>query len=62
MQIVYWLAESEIALFTKFESLKELCIDLRAHVIRDLEKGNNGKYSSKGIVDKWLGVIACYTR
>ena len=33
MQIVYWLAESEIALFTKYESLKELCIDLGAEVL-----------------------------
>ena len=54
MQIVYWLAESEVALFTKFESLKELCIDLGAEVLQDLET----KYSSNRIIDEWLaGVI-----
>ena len=41
MRMVYWLAESEVALFTKFESLKELCIDLGAKILRDLEKGKN---------------------
>lgn len=43
MQIVYWLAESEVAHFTKFESLKELSIDPGADVLRDLEKGNNAE-------------------
>ena len=62
MQIVYWLAESEVALFTKFESLKELCIDLGAEVLRDLEKGKNSKYSSNRIIDEWLHVIASIIR
>ena len=50
MQIIYWLSESEVALFTKFESLKELCIDLGAEVLRDLEKCKNAKYSSNRII------------
>lgn len=62
MQIVYWLVESEVALFTKFESLKELCIDLDAEVLRDLEKGKNSKYSSNRIIDEWLHVIASIIR
>ena len=41
----------EIALFTKFESLKELCIELGAEVLRDLEKGKNSKYSNR-IIDE----------
>ena len=34
MQIVYWLAESEVAHFIKFESLKQLYINLGASVLR----------------------------
>ena len=62
MHIVYWLAESEVALFTKFESLKELCIDLGAEVLWDLEKGKNAKYSSNRIRDEWLHVIVSVIR
>lgn len=53
MQIVYWLAEFEVTLFTK-----ELCIDLGAEVLRDLETSKNAKYSSNRIIDEWLHVIA----
>ena len=62
MQIVYWLAESEVAHFTKFESLKQLCIDLGASVLKDLDRGKNAKYSSNRIIDEWLHILANVVR
>ena len=62
MQIVYWHAESEVAHFTKFESLKHLCIDLGASVLKDLDRGKNAKYSSNRIIDEWLHILANVVR
>ena len=40
LKIVYWLTKHEVAHFTNFESLKELCIDLGCDYLKELNKGN----------------------
>ena len=58
MQILYWLAKNEVAHFTKFESLRELCFDLGCDYFRELNVGGNAHYSSHRIIDEWLEVLS----
>ena len=45
MQILYWLANNEVAHFTKFESLRKLCLDLGCDYFNELNVGRNAHYS-----------------
>ena len=46
MRILYWLAKEEIAHFTKFDSLRLLCV------------GGNAKYNSHRLIDEWLAILS----
>ena len=45
MRILYWLAKEEIAHFTKFDSLRKLCLDLGCDYFRELNVSGNAKYN-----------------
>ena len=45
MKILYWVSKNEVAHFTKFESLKELCIGLGCTYLKELNVGRNATYN-----------------
>ena len=58
MRILYWLAKEEIAHFTKFDSLRQLCVDLGCDYFRELNVGGNAKYNSHRMIDEWLAILS----
>ena len=58
MKILYWLSKNEVAHFTKFESLKDLCIELGCTYLKELNVGGNAKYTSHRIISEWLGIMS----
>ena len=58
LQILYWLAQNEVAHFTKFESLRTLCCDLGCDYFKELNLGHNANYSSNRMIDEWLQVLS----
>ena len=52
MRILYWLAKQEVAHFTKFDSLRQLCLDLGCDYFRELNIGANAKYSSHRVIEE----------
>ena len=60
MRILYWLAKEEIAHFTKFDSLRQLCVDLHVgcDYFRELNVGGNAKYNSHRMIDEWLAILS----
>ena len=58
MRILYWLAKEEIAPFTKFDSLRQLCVDLGCDYFRELNVGGNAKYNSHRMIDEWLAILS----
>ena len=57
MHILYWLAKHEIGHFTKFESLRKLCLDLGCEYFSELSVARNVNYTSHRIISEWLEVI-----
>ena len=58
MKILYWLCKNEVAHFSKFESLKQLCIDLGCTYLKELNVAGNANYSSHRIISEWLDVMS----
>ena len=58
MKILYWLSKNEVAHFTKFEYLKDLCIELGCTYLKELNVGGNAKYTSHRIISEWLGIMS----
>ena len=47
-----------MAHFTKFESLRKLCLDLGCEYFKELNVGRNAHYSSHRIIEEWLKVLS----
>ena len=58
MWILYWLAKEEVAQFTKFDSLKQLCLDLGCDYFRELNVSGNAKYNSHRTIEEWLTILS----
>ena len=58
MRILYWLAKEEVAHFTKFDSLRQLCLDLGCNYFKELNVGGNAKYNSHQMIDEWLTILS----
>ena len=58
MRILYWLAKEEVAHFTKFDSLRQLCLDLGCGYFRELNMGGNAKYNSHRTIEEWLMILS----
>ena len=54
LNLMYWLAKQEIAHTTKFNSLKDLAIQLGCDYLRELSLGKNAQYSSEQIISELL--------
>ena len=52
LQILSWLAKSEVAHFTKFEK------SLGCDYFKELNLGQNANYSSHRMIDEWLQVLS----
>ena len=58
MIILYSSSKNEVAHFTKFESLKGLCIKLGFTYLKELSVGGNATYSSHRTISEWLDVMS----
>ena len=58
MKILYWLCKNEVAHFSKFESFKQLCIDLGCRYLKELNVAGNANYFSHRIISEWLDVMS----
>ena len=58
MRILYWLAKEEVAHFTKFDSPKQLCLDLGCDDFRELNVSCNAKYNSHRMIEEWLTILS----
>ena len=58
MRILYWLSKNEVAHFTKFEKLKQLCIDLGCTYLKELNVAGNANYSSHRMISEWLDIMS----
>ena len=54
LNLIYWLAKQEVAHTTKFNSLKDLAIQLGCDYLRELSLGRNAQYSSEQIISELL--------
>ena len=61
IRILYWLAKEEIAHFTKFDSLRKLCLDLGCDYFRELNMSGNAKYNSHRMIEEWLTILSNIT-
>ena len=53
---MYWLAKSEIAHTTKFESLLKLAISLGSDYLKELNLGGNAHYTSERTIAEFVMV------
>ena len=58
LKILYWLAKNEVAHFTKFDSLKQLYIDLGCTYLKELNLSRNANYSSQRVISEWLDIMS----
>ena len=57
LNLMYWLAKQEVAHTTKFNSLKDLAIQLGCDYLRELSLGRNTQYSSEQIMLQCLSLV-----
>ena len=57
LNLMYWLAKQEVAHTTKFNSLKDLAIQLGCDYLRELRLGRNAQYSSEQIMLQCLSLV-----
>ena len=58
LNLMYWLAKQEVAHTTKFNSLKDLAIQLGCDYLRELSLGRNAQYSSEQIISELLQCLS----
>ena len=56
--MMYWIAKQEIAHTTKFNSLRDLAIELGCDFLRELNLGKNAQYSSEQIISELLQCLS----
>lgn len=56
MKCIYWLAKSEIAHTTNFESLLDLAVSLGSTYLTELHQGGNAKYTSHQSINELITV------
>jgi len=54
LHLMYWLAKQEVAHTTKFNSLKDLAIQLGCDYLQELSLGRNAQYSSEQVISELL--------
>lgn len=58
MWILRWLAKEEVAHVTKFDSLRQLCMDLGCDYFRKLNTCGNTKYNSHRMIQEWRTILS----
>ena len=58
LKMMYWIAKQEIAHTTKFNSLRDLAIELGCDFLRELNLGKNAQYSSEQIISELLQCLS----
>ena len=58
LKCMYWLAKREIAHTTNFESLIQLAISLGSTYLKDLNQGDNAKYTSQESKFEFIKILS----
>ena len=58
LNLMYWLAKQEVAHTTKFNSLKDLAIQLGCDYLHEFSLGRNAQYSSEQIISELLQCLS----